>query len=68
MNSIPLKGEVSNQDQFLMKPKSMLDTHIGIYLMKHQPPEARARFDACFVGAVVISAMTLAELEFGIAC
>ncbi|MCW2311148.1 PIN domain-containing protein [Rhodoferax antarcticus] len=51
-----------------MKPKSMLDTHIGIYLMKHQPPEARARFDACFVGAVVISAMTLAELEFGIAC
>jgi len=26
------------------------------------------RFAACFVGDVVISAVTLAELEFGIAC
>lgn len=51
-----------------MKPKFMLDTNICIYLMKHQPPEVRARFDACFVGDVVISAITLAELEFGIAC
>ncbi len=51
-----------------MKPKYMLDTNICIYLMKHQPPEVRARFDACFVGDVVISAITLAELEFGIAC
>jgi tRNA(fMet)-specific endonuclease VapC len=46
----------------------MLDTNICIYLMKHQPPEVRARFAQCFVGDVVISAITLAELEFGVAC
>ena len=46
----------------------MLDTNICIYLMKHQPPQVRARFAECFVGDVVISAITLAELEFGIAC
>jgi tRNA(fMet)-specific endonuclease VapC len=51
-----------------MSAKYMLDTNICIYLMKHQPPEVRERFAACFVGDVVISAVTLAELEFGIAC
>ena len=51
-----------------MSPKYMLDTNIFIYLMKHQPPEVRERFAQCFVGDVVISAVTLAELEFGIAC
>lgn len=50
-----------------MKPKYMLDTNICIYLMKHQPPQVRARFAECFVGDVVISAITLAELEFGVA-
>ncbi len=51
-----------------MKPKYMLDTNICIYLMKHQPPQVRARFAECFVGDVVISAITLAELEFGVVC
>lgn len=51
-----------------MKPKYMLDTNICIYLMKHQPPQVRARFAECYVGDVVISAITLAELEFGVAC
>lgn len=46
----------------------MLDTNICIYLMKHQPEQVRARFAECFVGDVVISAITLAELEFGVAC
>ena len=46
----------------------MLDTNIFIYLMKHQPPQVRVRFAECFVGDVVISAITLAELEFGVAC
>lgn len=46
----------------------MLDTNICIYLMKHQPPQVRARFAECFVGDVVMSAITLAELEFGVAC
>jgi len=50
-----------------MKPKYMLDTNICIYLMKHQPPQVRARFADCFVGDVAISAITLAELEFGVA-
>ncbi len=48
--------------------KYMLDTNICIYLMKHQPPQVRARFAECFVGDVVISAITMAELEFGVAC
>ena len=43
-----------------MKSKYMLDTNICIYLMKHQPPEVRERFASCFVGDVVISAVTLA--------
>lgn len=51
-----------------MKPKFMLDTNICIYLMKHQPPQVRARFAECFVGDVLISAITLAELEYGVAC
>ena len=51
-----------------MNPKYMLDTNICIYLMKHQPPEVRERFAQCFVGDVIISAVTLVELEFGIAC
>jgi tRNA(fMet)-specific endonuclease VapC len=50
-----------------MKPRYMLDTNICIYLMKHQPPQVRARFADCFVGDVVISAITLAELEYGVA-
>lgn len=50
-----------------MTPKYMLDTNICIYLMKHQPPQVRERFEACYVGDVVISAITLAELEFGVA-
>lgn len=51
-----------------MKPKYMLDTNICIYLMKHQPPQVQARFAECFVGDVVMSAITLAELEFGVDC
>jgi len=46
----------------------MLDTNICIYLMKHHPPEVAARFAQCYVGDVVISAITLAELEYGVAC
>ena len=45
----------------------LLDTNICIYLMKHQPPQVRARFEQCYVGDVVISAITLAELEYGVA-
>lgn len=51
-----------------MKPRYMLDTNICIYLMKHQPPKVAERFAQCFVGDVVISAITLAELEYGVTC
>ena len=51
-----------------MKPKFMLDTNICIYLMKRQPPEVAARLQGLFVGEVVMSAVTLAELEYGVAC
>ena len=46
----------------------MLDTNICIYLMKHQPPEVAMRFATCRAGEVVISAVTLAELEYGVLC
>ncbi len=49
-------------------PRYMLDTNICIYLIKHQPPEVAARFAECFVGDVVMSAITFAELQYGVAC
>ncbi len=51
-----------------MTARFMLDTNICIYLMKHRPPEVAERFARCFVGEVVMSAITLAELEYGVAC
>jgi tRNA(fMet)-specific endonuclease VapC len=43
----------------------MLDTNICIYLMKNQPPVIAERLDQCYIGDVVISAITFAELEYG---
>ena len=51
-----------------MTCRYMLDTNICIYLMKHHPPEVAARFAQCYVGEVTISAITLAELEYGVTC
>ena len=45
----------------------MLDTNICIYLMKNQPKEVAERFARCYVGDVVMSAITYAELEYGVA-
>lgn len=44
----------------------MLDTNICIYLMKNQPKEVAQRFEQCSVGDVVMSAITYAELEYGV--
>ena len=44
----------------------MLDTNMCIYLMKNQPEAVARRFAACQVGDVVISAITFAELEYGV--
>ena len=46
----------------------MLDTNMCIYLLKRQPAGVAARFARCFVGEVAISAITLAELEYGVSC
>jgi tRNA(fMet)-specific endonuclease VapC len=44
----------------------MLDTNMCIYLIKSPPPEIASRFSQCYVGEVVISAITQAELEYGV--
>lgn len=49
-----------------LKPLYLLDTNICIDLMKQQPPQVAARFARCRVGEVVISAITAAELEYGV--
>lgn len=51
-----------------MTPRFMLDTNMCIYLMKHHPPEVATRFAQCYAGEVVISSITLAELEYGVVC
>jgi len=48
-------------------PRFMLDTNMCIYLMKNQPEVVAKRFAACYVGDVVMSAITYAELEYGVA-
>jgi tRNA(fMet)-specific endonuclease VapC len=48
-------------------PRYMLDTGMCIYLMKNQPEQVANRFAECFVGDVVMSAITFAELEYGVA-
>lgn len=44
----------------------MLDTNMCIYLMKNQPEQVAKRFAQCYVGDVVMSAITFAELECGV--
>jgi tRNA(fMet)-specific endonuclease VapC len=46
----------------------MLDTNICIYTMKRKPASVARRFALCRQGEVVISAITLAELEYGVFC
>jgi len=45
----------------------MIDTNMCIYLMKQQPEIVAQRFAQCHVGDVVMSAITFAELEYGVA-
>jgi len=48
-------------------PRYMLDTNMCIYLLKKQPDRVARRFAACYVGDVVMSAITFAELDDGLA-
>jgi tRNA(fMet)-specific endonuclease VapC len=45
----------------------MLDTDICIFIMKHHPPQVRARLRRAAIGEVGISAIVLGELKLGIA-
>jgi len=44
----------------------LLDTNICIYLLKHQPVNVARKFSACRVGEVGMSAITFAELDYGV--
>jgi tRNA(fMet)-specific endonuclease VapC len=46
--------------------KFMLDTDICIYLINHRPQRLLTRFERTPVGEIGISAITLAELEYGV--
>jgi len=48
-------------------PRYMLDTNMCIYLMKNQPEAVARRFARCYVGDVVMSSITYAELDYGVA-
>lgn len=48
-------------------PRYLLDTNMCIYLMKHQPEAVARRFAQCYVGDVVMSAITFSELQYGVA-
>jgi tRNA(fMet)-specific endonuclease VapC len=48
-------------------PRYMLDINMCIYLMKNQPEEVARRFAQCYVGDVVMSSITYADLEYGVA-
>ena len=45
----------------------LLDTNICIYLIRNHPPHVIDRIKSCGVGDVAVSAITLAELEYGAA-
>ncbi|GAA4021100.1 type II toxin-antitoxin system VapC family toxin [Actimicrobium antarcticum] len=47
-------------------PLFMLDTNMCIYLMKNQPEQVARRFSQCYSGDVVMSAITFAELVYGV--
>lgn len=46
--------------------KFLLDTNICIYIIKQKPSEVLQKFNTYQVGEIGISAITVAELEFGV--
>ena len=44
----------------------LLDTNICIYMIKQKPPKVLQRFNTYQIGDIGISAITVAELEFGV--
>lgn len=47
--------------------KVLLDTNICIYVIRKKPLEVLDRFEAHAVGEIGLSAITLAELQYGVA-
>ena len=48
-----------------MAIRYLLDTNICIYIAKHNPPAVRARFEQQRADALVMSVVTLGELQHG---
>lgn len=46
--------------------KYLLDTNICIYIIKKKPQKVLEKFKQLASGSIVISAMTVAELEYGV--
>ncbi len=46
--------------------KYLLDTNICIYLIKRKPPQVFQQFQIHSVGEIGVSAITVAELQFGV--
>ena len=46
--------------------KFLLDTNICIYMIKNNPPEIRKHFQNITPGNIYISAVTVAELQYGV--
>jgi tRNA(fMet)-specific endonuclease VapC len=44
----------------------MLDTNICVYIMKRRPPQVAQRFGTLRLGEALMSAITLAELQYGV--
>lgn len=49
-----------------MSPRYLLDTHVVSHIMQGRDTDLLARLTALPVGQVVISSVTLAELEYGL--
>jgi tRNA(fMet)-specific endonuclease VapC len=45
----------------------LLDTNICIYLIKHKPLQVIEKFNACSVGEIGVSSITVGELWYGVA-
>lgn len=44
----------------------LLDTNICIYIIKNKPEEVRERFEEYELGDIGVSAITVAELQYGV--
>lgn len=48
----------------MTRPSHLLDTNICIFLIRHRPPHALARFEEFEVGEIGVSVITVSELRY----